>query len=199
MDNKKEKIFNAAREEFLANGFKKASMAKIAKKAGVASGTIYLYFSSKEELFQNVYVQENADTKEAVISAIDPDLPSPEFYRQLILGINEACAKNPILGEWYNPETMPILEQYYKKKDMPTMVESIIYSKFDKWHRENPEFPADRELVGALLRVFMLLETNKEYIGVDQVPRVLDLLLTSLLGEMERVSHQARKEDSPLL
>ena len=81
MDNKKEKIFNAAREEFLANGFKKASMAKIAKKAGVASGTIYLYFSSKEELFQNVYVQEN-DLRHRSRSAVSRVLPSTDPRNQ---------------------------------------------------------------------------------------------------------------------
>jgi AcrR family transcriptional regulator len=51
---KRRQILNGAREVFLAMGFDGASMGEIARKAGVSKGTLYVYFTSKEELFEAI-------------------------------------------------------------------------------------------------------------------------------------------------
>lgn len=48
---KRRQIIDGAREVFLAKGFDAASMADIAKAAGVSKGTLYVYFEDKDELF----------------------------------------------------------------------------------------------------------------------------------------------------
>ncbi|MGM0471225.1 MAG: TetR/AcrR family transcriptional regulator [Bacillota bacterium] len=48
--DKKEEILEAAAEVFSQKGFYKATVGEIAQQAGVAKGTIYLYFDSKEDL-----------------------------------------------------------------------------------------------------------------------------------------------------
>jgi TetR/AcrR family fatty acid metabolism transcriptional regulator len=47
-------IIEAAVAEFASKGYFASDVAAIAKKAGVAKGTIYNYFSSKEDLFMGV-------------------------------------------------------------------------------------------------------------------------------------------------
>ena len=51
---KRRQILNGAREVFLAMGFDAASMGEIARKAGVSKGTLYVYFTSKERLFEAI-------------------------------------------------------------------------------------------------------------------------------------------------
>ena len=51
---RKEAILKAALEEFSASGFAAARLEDVAKRAGVAKGTIYLYFADKEALFQEL-------------------------------------------------------------------------------------------------------------------------------------------------
>src|SRR5438270_12839899 len=46
------KILDAAREEFGERGFSDSSIVGITQRAGVALGTFYTYFESKERLFQ---------------------------------------------------------------------------------------------------------------------------------------------------
>ena len=48
--NSKTKILNAALTLFTKKGIKSTTTREIAKKAGIAEGTIYRYFKSKEEL-----------------------------------------------------------------------------------------------------------------------------------------------------
>src|SRR5690348_11463504 len=47
-------ILTAALDEFTARGFEGARLDDVAKRAGVAKGTIYLYFADKEALFQEL-------------------------------------------------------------------------------------------------------------------------------------------------
>ncbi len=47
-------IVEAAMEEFVARGFAATRLDDIAKRAGVAKGTIYLYFKDKESMFEEL-------------------------------------------------------------------------------------------------------------------------------------------------
>lgn len=55
---KREAILIGARAVFSEAGFQEASIAMIAKRAGLAKGTVYLYFSSKEEIFLSLAADE---------------------------------------------------------------------------------------------------------------------------------------------
>jgi AcrR family transcriptional regulator len=51
---RRETILGAALEEFTARGYEGARLDDVARRAGVAKGTIYLYFADKETLFQDL-------------------------------------------------------------------------------------------------------------------------------------------------
>ena len=52
---KRERILRAAIEVFALNGYFNAKVSEIAKAAGVADGTIYLYFDGKEDLLITIF------------------------------------------------------------------------------------------------------------------------------------------------
>jgi AcrR family transcriptional regulator len=51
---RREAILSAALDEFSSRGFEAARLDDVARRAGVAKGTIYLYFRDKESLFQEL-------------------------------------------------------------------------------------------------------------------------------------------------
>jgi AcrR family transcriptional regulator len=53
-NQRREQILNAAVDIFAGKGYTAATVLEIARKAGLAPGTIYLYFPSKRELFIKV-------------------------------------------------------------------------------------------------------------------------------------------------
>jgi AcrR family transcriptional regulator len=53
-ETRREEILKAALELFREEGFEKVSVESIAKKVGVAKGSFYNYFKSKEEVFEAV-------------------------------------------------------------------------------------------------------------------------------------------------
>jgi AcrR family transcriptional regulator len=61
---KRSQILDGARTVFLADGFDAASMNEIARTAGVSKGTLYVYFDSKEALFEALIRQEKQEQAE---------------------------------------------------------------------------------------------------------------------------------------
>ncbi len=55
---KRKQIIDGARRVFIDMGFDAASMNDITREAGVSKGTIYVYFTNKEELFEAMIDQE---------------------------------------------------------------------------------------------------------------------------------------------
>ena len=53
--DKRERILSAAVKVFAKNGFYATRVSEVAKAAGVADGTIYLYFKSKDELLVSLF------------------------------------------------------------------------------------------------------------------------------------------------
>jgi AcrR family transcriptional regulator len=65
-------ILDAALEEFTARGYEGARLDDVAKRAGIAKGTIYLHFADKEALFQDL-----------VRSMVNPVLGTLEHMREV--------------------------------------------------------------------------------------------------------------------
>ena len=68
-------ILAAALAEFSAKGFAAARLEDVAKRAGVAKGTIYLYFADKESLFQEIVRAEMTPVAGAIEAAFAADVP----------------------------------------------------------------------------------------------------------------------------
>jgi len=95
VEEREQAIVSAAREVFGKHGFDKAKIAEIAKRAGVAEGTVYLYFENKNALllavlgaFYERLTREAADG----IQAIDGTAERLEFLARHHL--------ESVAGEW---------------------------------------------------------------------------------------------------
>jgi AcrR family transcriptional regulator len=65
------KILDAARDEFGERGFSDSSIVGITQRAGVALGTFYTYFDSKEAVFQALVRDMSAQVRDHVAPAFE--------------------------------------------------------------------------------------------------------------------------------
>ena len=80
---KKRQILQAAIGVFAKTGLANAKMSQIAQAAGIGKGTIYEYFSSKEELFWKafeVYMEEVEKGLEKRLWGVDDPVDQIRFY-----------------------------------------------------------------------------------------------------------------------
>lgn len=69
--DKKKKIIEKARELIYKKGYYETTMKEIAKKAGVAQGTPYLYFKNKEEIFIEIILMLLQDIDNILAESIE--------------------------------------------------------------------------------------------------------------------------------
>ncbi len=70
-DFRRQEILKAARTVFARKGFAGGIVDEIAKEAGLAKGTVYLYFQSKRELFKAVLEHDMEALKTDTLQRID--------------------------------------------------------------------------------------------------------------------------------
>src|SRR5215510_9890643 len=82
---KREAILRAATDVFAERGFFNAQVADVARAAGVAAGTVYLYFRSKDDLLVSIFERTMrdalADGRAAVSGVGDPAERLRQFAR----------------------------------------------------------------------------------------------------------------------
>ncbi len=73
--DKHQQIIDAAVRVFARNGYYNSRVSDIAKEAGIASGTIYLYFKTKDEILVTLFREKMAEFVATVRKAIagEPD------------------------------------------------------------------------------------------------------------------------------
>lgn len=78
-------ILSAARKVFAREGFASGIMDEIARAAGIAKGTIYLYFSSKTELFQALLAHDMRELQDNMLVRLDQAPTLKEKLRAFLL------------------------------------------------------------------------------------------------------------------
>ena len=151
-EQKIESIYQAALEIILKEGFSGLRMSQVAKKAKLATGTVYIYFKNKTELINKLYLLIKKRSTRQIFSGVPMNGPFLDNFEQI----------------WYNyleynlqkPEEGAFVEQYYRSPYLqPDVVEET-----------------DR----LLLPIFDLLERGKRERLVSPAPT--PLLVSQLIG-----------------
>ena len=82
---KREKILDAAAVEIARNGYFRTTVSAVARRAGIADGTMYLYFKNKESVLVSIFeraMQRIIDEARPIVA--DRDLGAPDKIRRLI-------------------------------------------------------------------------------------------------------------------
>lgn len=81
---KYKQIIDAAVVVIAQNGYHQAQVSKIAKEAGVADGTIYLYFKNKEDILVSVFREKMAIFVNNLRVILEKDLDTSEKLLKMI-------------------------------------------------------------------------------------------------------------------
>lgn len=93
---KRPAIMAAALELFVECGFHGAPTSRIAERAGVGVGTIYRYFSSKEELIHSIFEEVHLRFHERFDQRVDPGTPIKERLTDTLGILLEAFIESPV-------------------------------------------------------------------------------------------------------
>ncbi|MEQ8265946.1 MAG: TetR/AcrR family transcriptional regulator [Parvibaculum sp.] len=94
-DPKRRQIMEAALALFSEEGFHGASMAALAKSAGLPVGTIYRHFAGKEELIHALYVEIKGERFAAMLKGYDAAAPLRARFDTLWRNTFDYCLAHP--------------------------------------------------------------------------------------------------------
>jgi len=93
---KREEIVRAALALIAARGFHGAPMAMIADRAGIGSGTIYLYFENKDVLIAEIYKDLEDRLYPLIMEGYAPEKPIRERFLHLGTALLRYFIENPL-------------------------------------------------------------------------------------------------------
>lgn len=180
MIDKKAKIHNSGRELFSSKGFKDTNIAEITKMAGMATGTFYNYYPSKDQLFMEIYIEENVKLKKSIMKSIDLEEDPISVMKEMMFKNFQGMNANPILREWYNREVFHKIEQSYREENGVAHVD-FLYDNFievvRKWQIEGKmRSDMSAEMIMAIFGALVNIDTHKEEVGLQYFPQVLEYM-----------------------
>ena len=182
---KYKQIIDAAVVVIADNGYHQAQVSKIAKQAGVADGTIYLYFKNKEDILISLFTEKMGMFVEKIEEVIAGKRTAAE---KLLLMLENHCK---ILSEDHHLAIVTQLELRQSNKDIRLKINEVLkgyLSVIDKILIEgiqSGEFAADLDIRLARQMIFGTIDemlTNwvmneQKYDLSAQVPAIHKLLL----------------------
>ena len=96
---KPQQIIEAAVRIFARKGYYNARVSDIAREAGMAAGTIYLYFKTKDDILVTLFREKMAHFVAALRKAIADEPDAGAKLRRLVLLHFQMLEQNPALAE----------------------------------------------------------------------------------------------------
>lgn len=96
-EDKRRRIIDAAVEVFAEKGFFGAKVSEVAKRAGVADGTIYLYFESKDDILISLFEEKMDDIIQRLTQLLDGHSDPETKMRRYIAEHLELVSEQPHL------------------------------------------------------------------------------------------------------
>ena len=88
--DKKTAIIEAALKLFTERGFHGTSTAQISKEAGVATGTLFNYFPTKEDLINSLYFKVKGQLSQSMGKEIEAQSPFQDKLRKIWSNLNRS-------------------------------------------------------------------------------------------------------------
>jgi AcrR family transcriptional regulator len=186
-DRIKHTLLQKGREYFIKYGLKKTSVDELARAAGIAKGSFYKFFDSKEALFLAIHEQSEGkmrtDLMQTIHRAIKPADKLRLFFKSSFLMLEDDPLMSIIFtnGELENLSGVMTSEEFKEHYR-----QAIVYMKelIGQWQAEGIIKPLDAEVAGNMIASVFYIFLQKENLGEAMYARVTDMLVECLVSYM---------------
>ncbi len=177
---RREAILGAAADEFAERGYAGASLSRIIERAGISRGSLYYYFSDKEDLFVTT-VQEAVRRLVEAVGGVAMERLSADSYWDALREVGRRSIRLRSRDEWY----ARLVTAFPRLREEPAARDAV-----------RPALLWGRELTRAVL-------ARGQDLGVVRRDVPLDLLVAVAMaadeaGDGWMADHQADLDDEAL-
>ena len=114
-EKRKQELLQIAYRMFISRGYENTSVDEIIEEAGIAKGTYYYYFETKEQMLEEVIGMMIDRETEAARQILTADIPLPQKIAGIISSFRPTQEETPIEGALMQPENMVMHGKIQKK------------------------------------------------------------------------------------
>jgi TetR/AcrR family fatty acid metabolism transcriptional regulator len=191
-DEKKRKIYDAALQVFAEDGFHQATMKRIADLSGVAKGTVYEYFKSKEELLNQLLTERNQEIVEKINAICAKDTGILQQIKEMLEFWVRFIEQNPLLYRLIQSESIfqrsgnKAMFYDYVITHLPMIKERIVALNREHKIKTTNFYTTFYGILGFIDGVAQKwFRCQMEYPLTDEIPVILEVLFNGFVGERE--------------
>ncbi len=164
-DRIRAELIEAGGELFAQFGLERTRIKDVTDEVGIGTSTFYQFFDSKEALYIEVLLTEQARLDETLDTAVAQSDDPREQVRLTLETMLDAIESNPLIRRLIVEGELRSLQQHLSEAERRALTEEVYagsLSYVDEW-TEHPSFRAvDPELVYGLLRALVFVTRSKD-------------------------------------
>ena len=121
-------LIRNGKELFSKYGLKKTSITELTNTAGIAQGTFYKFFESKEELYFEILELEESESAEYLENIVKSSKSAKESIKKIIKCTFNLFEETSFYGEFLKAKIIILCYVNYPKKNLKTIKKMIHYA-----------------------------------------------------------------------
>ena len=178
------RLIEKGRDYFERFGVRRTSVADLAREAGIAKGSFYLFFESKEDLFLTINEEFDRQLQRELVQRIEKSLNPKETLREFMFQVFNLFSIDPMFRLAANKEEFESLARRIPADEFRHHQESttaFLSRIVEQWQREGIVREYDPRVIVGVVKSLYFVVLHRDFIGEDIFPQVIDLLINSLV------------------
>jgi len=180
--SRKEEIMKAAAILFSQKSYHDVTVDQIAEQVGVAKGTIYLYFESKENLYLGILEHTHETIESILVKEIEKNDPAPQKLKKVLTLIFQFYFQNRDVLRILTRDETRLISEHYDFTERWRHRRIKLYRKIlEKGIKEGSFRPANTELMALI--IFGLVGSVMSYYPKDMTAGEIAEEVFSMISE----------------
>jgi len=178
-------LIKKGREFFIKYGLKKTSIDDLVRAVGIAKGSFYKFFESKESLFLAIHEASEAKLRTELLSKVEKIKNPKERLRIFLKSSFAILEQDPLMHAVFcGGEPEGFSGFIYSKEYEYHYRENIAFMKdlIKRWQEERIIRQVDAEVAGNLIASAFFIYLQKETLGKETYAKVIDMLVECLVN-----------------
>ncbi|ACR78854.1 TetR/AcrR family transcriptional regulator [Kosmotoga olearia] len=171
-EDKKDRILKSAEKLFAEKGYANVSISEIAKDAKVGKGTIYVYFSSKEEILDAVALRIFEEFVDGARYALEMSKNLKEFLELLAEKLSKDVENRSKILAMFHRERLKDRSKY---REITSEYRKVFMAAYERY-RDEFKIPFD-EMFAFMRGIFMSAYTMADNITEESIKIFLKKIL----------------------
>jgi AcrR family transcriptional regulator len=183
-------LLEQGRELFGRHGLRKVGIKELADAAGIAPGSFYKFFPSKEELYFAIIEEDEAKIKKEMLGfLLRQERITPAVFKEFLRRALATAEQYPLIMRLYDGADYRLLLRRLPAAKIERHIHKDaegLLPLVEHWQTQGVMVKADPRAVSGLLRLFFLATLHQQEIGEEDYPRTMDLFMDLLAGGLIR-------------